>query len=248
MVNRYLILIIGVLLGIIIGSGIFWYLSGFSGKNIFIVNQHTAQHQDNKLKQTGPELKKEKILSKVEKQPELANEITETDSLSEKIVENSDDKKDLKIKSDLLNDTTLLAYVGDSAYNNSIYEEQIVVKKDELLSSKIINLIDLTQNKNTTKLKKDSLIQVTSGIKEPEPVNTYIIEFWKSPINYKGYKIGRNKLIIFGLQETGNARLFSINNQLYLKNFDRFYKIQKGIEFQSFELITDPEILNLLNQ
>ncbi|MBA3900662.1 MAG: hypothetical protein H0X62_10715 [Bacteroidetes bacterium] len=192
-------------------------------------------------------MRKEKNLKQIEKIPESVVVLKEPqDSLSNVISENSGILKDLKVKQELSIDTNLLAHVADSAFNHITYEEQIVVKKDELLSSKIINLINLTHNQDPAKLKKDSLAQISSGIKEIEPVSAVTVEFWKSPINYRGYKMSRNKLIVFGLQETGNAKLFLINDLLYLKNFDKVYKIQKSTDFRSLEVTTEPEILNSL--
>ncbi|HET6244293.1 MAG: hypothetical protein H0V01_06315 [Bacteroidetes bacterium] len=243
MANRIFILIIGVLLGIILGGGIFWFLSGFSGKNIFIVNQQTSKNEKDTFKSGKSYNGNNKELNRVEKSLEkinLAKDISDTITLER--TESSDLTKQSIV------DTNLLATNLDSLYYSpDNFEEQIVVKKDELLSSKNINLIDLNLKPVTIKFAKDSLAQITSGIKEPPALSTINVEFWKSPINYKGYKMSRNKLVIFGLQESENPKIIKLSDNLFLKNFDKVYRIQKNTDFRSLELVTDPEILNLLN-
>ncbi len=245
MANRILILIIGLLIGIIIGGGVFWYLSGSTGKNIFIVNQqlekkgltddlNTPEAQKSKLSKVNPKT------GKAESEEDF---IAEADTLAnESELLNEAGKNKIFEK-----DSLLLALSVDSVYQVKFEEENIIVKKDELLASKSITLWNLDQKQTEETIKKDSLLSAMSGIKESSNLNAYTLEFWKSPINYRGYKMGRNKLVLFGIQSADAPQIFKLNENLYLKNGDKVYKIDKITDFRPYELINDPNILNQLH-
>lgn len=44
----------------------------------------------------------------------------------------------------------------------------------------------------------------------------FTIEFWESPINFKGYKLSINKAIIYGISDIDNCELYIDNKQYYL--------------------------------
>jgi hypothetical protein len=69
------------------------------------------------------------------------------------------------------------------------------------------------------------------------------VEFWQSPLNYKGYQLGKNKLILYGLNESEKLHLFSWNGGLFLKVQEQFVRLDRKGEFKSFEKITDPALL-----
>ena len=246
MANKILILIIGILLGIIIGGIVIWYFPGFNGKNIFIIKEQAESHQEEKRKESSGNDKKNS-LSRMSNVEATKWKDVDKDSLT---LENVDNEILAGANVQLANfkDTALLALVTDSDfYHSQKSEELIVVKKDELLFSKNIKLVDLDEKSDAQDHRKDSLVQLASGITEPSSY-TFMIEFWKSPINYRGYKMGRNKLILFGMEATDNPNLYKVKDCLFLKNGNRFYKIDKNSEFQPLEIISDSNILNLLNQ
>ena len=246
MTNKILILIIGILLGIIIGGIAIWYFPGFNGKNIFIIKEQVESNQEEKKKEFYFSENDEKNnLSRMSKATKWMD--VDKDSLT---LENADNEIIAGVNVQLSNfkDTALLALVTDSDfYQSHNSEELIVVKKDELLFSKNIKLIDLDEKSDVQAHRKDSLVQLASGITEPSSY-TFMIEFWKSPINYRGYKMGRNKLVLFGMETTDNPHLYKVKDCLFLKNGNKIYKIDKNSEFQPLEIISDSNILNLLNQ
>lgn len=62
-----------------------------------------------------------------------------------------------------------------------------------------------------TNEKRDSLL--TNNTKSKQKNGLYV-EFWQSPINYSGYKLGRNTLVLFGFYEYADIRLAYIPNGL----------------------------------
>lgn len=124
------------------------------------------------------------------------------------------------------------------------------VKKDELDQAKIIEVVNISYEPKSG--NKDSLLSVISGVQidkqQGEIINLYV-EFWKSPLNYKGYKLGKNKLIIYGISPEENLKMIYLNDQYFLKlGNNSIVKLSTGDDFKNFEKVTNPSITNLFNQ
>jgi hypothetical protein len=155
---------------------------------------------------------------------------------SEKKEENTSDKKS-KIntkQSPNINYSEVDALLND--------ENDIIVAKEELLSVKNIKVIDLDANK-----KQDTLIGQLAGVSSSEYPNLFFVEFWKTPLNSKGYRMTRNRVILYGLSDFSNITIYKVEDNFYLKNDEFVYKISAGTEFKSLELVSDAELLAKIN-
>lgn len=121
-------------------------------------------------------------------------------------------------------------------------ENDITVAKEELLSVKNIKVIDLDANK-----KQDTLIGQLAGVSSSEYPNLFFVEFWKTPLNSKGYRMTRNRVILYGLSDFSNITIYKVEDNFYLKNDEFVYKISAGTEFKSLELVSDAELLAKIN-
>jgi len=121
-------------------------------------------------------------------------------------------------------------------------DEDIIVRRDELLESRSLELIALDGKAKSN--KSDSLLKLIDN-NGPEKTQ-FKIEFWKSPINYRGFKMIRNNIIAFGLETSENCKLFSYEQQFYLKHGSSVYKVYLSSEFQSFTKINDESIIKLM--
>jgi hypothetical protein len=145
-------------------------------------------------------------------------------------------------------DTDSLA--SDSG-NSIQIDEQITIKKEELLSTKEIMIQLLDQNTSTKPNKNDSLLAVVSGTKDESKKNNQqkiLVELWKSPINYKGYQASRNKIIFFGFSEIDEIKLYSLKNNLMVKYNDYVYTLEISSDFNNYEKVTDSNVLALINK
>jgi hypothetical protein len=235
MSNRFLILIIGILIGIIIAGGTIWYYSTVPGKNIFIVNHHPVKPDLNEKNQVKAKNKPSGNSAKPSKDQQDLLEVETSKEDSLKLIEAKEEKEVAVISDNNVKTDSVFA----------VNEELIVVKKDEMLLSFSVTLLNLDMKAEVSN-KKDSLLQLVSGIKEPTANNVFIVEYWKSPINYRGYKSGKNKIVLFGLQSVSPPLLFKLNEVIYLKNLEKVYRIERTNDFKSFELINDPSIINQL--
>jgi hypothetical protein len=122
-------------------------------------------------------------------------------------------------------------------------EEDIVVRRDELLETKTIELVFLDAKSKTN--KSDSLLKLMENASNTDKT-LYKIEFWKSPINYRGFKMIRNNIIAFGLEINELVKLFSFEQQIYLKQGNSVYKLYQTTDFQPFYKVNEESIIKLM--
>jgi hypothetical protein len=118
-------------------------------------------------------------------------------------------------------------------------DTEIVVKKDQfLISYSLLPItIDEYQNENALQLNDSNTNVSTQYINEENSeLNTkgYEVEFWVSPVNYRGYKFQNDKLILFGIDEPDAVTLYSKEKKLWMKYQKEFYRIMPSENFESF--------------
>lgn len=121
-------------------------------------------------------------------------------------------------------------------------EEAINVAQEELLSVKNIKVIDLD-----TDTKRDTLTGQLAGVTSSDYPNLFFVEFWKTPLNSKGYRMTRNRVILYGLSDFSNITIYKVDDNYYLKDDDVVYKISSGTEFKPMELVRDSDLLAKIN-
>jgi hypothetical protein len=243
MSNRFLILIVGFLAGIIIGGILFRYLSFDLSKNIFIINKPSQVTQKDKPLKNNDDEREVNMNSGIgkKKPAEKTEPPVETSSLA---VEENSTEKESKNNASPITDS-LQAAIVDQPLDKNI-EDFIIIKKDELLFSTPVNIINLDVV-DVKAIKKDSLLQAASGIKEPSSNGPVIIEFWKSPVNYRGYRLTKNKLVLFGMHTQDFPKLYKLNDIIYLRSGEKVFRIEKSTDFKSYEQVQDPALLSRLN-
>ncbi len=134
----------------------------------------------------------------------------------------------------------------DSLILENPNSENLIVRKDELLSTKTVDVINL--NPVTKLTAKDSLLQKVSGIKEDKSYYKQFlnIEFWCSPLNYKGYKMSKYKLVVYGIASAEGIKLYNLDEVIYLKSASFVYRLDSSGDFKPYERITDEAVINKL--
>jgi hypothetical protein len=121
-------------------------------------------------------------------------------------------------------------------------DEDLNIAKEELLSVKNIKVIDLDATK-----KQDTLVGQLAGVTTTDFPNLFFVEFWKTPLNSKGYRMTRNRVILYGLSDFSSITIYKVDDSFYLKNDEFVYKISAGTEFKSLEIVNDSELLAKIN-
>ena len=92
--------------------------------------------------------------------------------------------------------------------------------------------------------QNDSLLAEMNGIK-PLPAKFMEVEYWVSPLNFKGYKLGRSRLILYGVEEK-NIRLATYENNFYLIEKAEVYLLIRSQDFNTFKPLPDKKVAAIL--
>lgn len=142
---------------------------------------------------------------------------------------------------------------GDSLSQASEEDKGIVIKKDKLLISATLQINERsfpdikstdTRNDNAPLTQEAAQkLNPEAGIPDEEKITSdVVVEFWVSPINYKGYKMSRNKLILFGIEEPDAVKLFRLNDFLYMKYGNEFYRLLNSYDFLAFQRLKEADV------
>jgi len=109
--------------------------------------------------------------------------------------------------------------------------DDIIVKKDMMVFTKTINIENPEEAANVKENNLDSLLTDKITVVNAH-TNKIIVEFWSSPVNFKGYKMSKHKIVIFGIEpsenikvrKSGKSHILSINNKAYLLEYTDEFK------------------------
>lgn len=181
-------------------------------------------------------------LKKINK-PDIDNIKIVEQSVSNTSSENKESNKgDSKPKKKITVNTKNSPNINYSEIDALLKEEDIKVAQEELLSVKNIKVIDLDATS-----KRDTLTGQLAGVTSSDFPNLFFVEFWKTPLNSKGYRMTRNRVILYGLSDFSSITIYKVDDNFYLKNDDVVYKISSGTEFKPMELVQDSNLLARIN-
>ncbi len=206
------------------------------------------------------EAKKEEVqpmdMAKVESDNIAAPPIASNDDLDSKDIYTfegagasapSVDTEGYKIVSEKkLSDTILYAFYLDIV---SLDDVKIESKKSKENFSKK-SLPGVYNNKNNNKKTQTDSEDDTTSFKKLKngavKKDQYTIEYWQSPINFKGYKLVNSTLQLYGLGETATVRLFKIEFQLYLRMNGAVYQLKNCPDGCGFSILQDEDMRQLI--
>lgn len=143
-------------------------------------------------------------------------------------------------KTDLA-DSAVFSRVADSVHFVPA-DDGIVVRKDVLLGTATLEVNNLTAI--PVRSAKDSLAAKVAGVKEENQFSQFMnIEFWNSPLNYKGYKMGKYKIVLYGFTSGDNPVLYRLADKFFLKTKSAVFQLENTADFKPFDQVTDQEIL-----
>ncbi|MBA3663755.1 MAG: hypothetical protein H0W61_06050 [Bacteroidetes bacterium] len=120
-------------------------------------------------------------------------------------------------------------------------DSELNVATDELLSVKNIKIINIGDPS-----PQDTSASKNAGV-ETNYSNLYFVEFWRTPLNSKGYRFSKNKIMLYGFMDYTNVSLYQLENEFYIKCTDQVYKIQFGSDFKQLERVVDSDLLAKIN-
>ena len=71
--------------------------------------------------------------------------------------------------------------------------------------------------------------------------------FYNFVVNFKGYTYDGTKIQLYGIPENKSLILKELDDRIYLKLDDKHYFIEKIQTYKRFSEVTNPTLLNILN-
>ena len=119
---------------------------------------------------------------------------------------------------------------------------ELNVAKDELIVVKNIKLIDLDRT------QKDTLAAKLAGVStNDDNKSLFFVEFWKTPLNSKGYRMSKNRIVLYGFSDFSSFNLYKVDDIFYLRSEEQVYKLNSGGEFMPMERVSDNDLLAKIN-
>ncbi|MDE7150540.1 MAG: hypothetical protein K2O01_09135, partial [Bacteroidales bacterium] len=79
---------------------------------------------------------------------------------------------------------------------------------------------------------------VQAPVDAPTSQKPLHVEFWESPIHYKGYQLNGNNLILYGINEADSLRFENHPDGIWMYHKEAVYRLTSSSEMQRFELIS----------
>lgn len=239
--------IIGLMAGLIIAGGFFILkLDDYFKELNFYKNIAKTFVSDSKNLESSVKSKEVEPVQEKKIKPNISKNkpVSSIDSLDLKKT-----KTDLVLDADSLKKYLTMDTIAskNTSAITTTSSEDIIVRKDELLSTKtveIINLSPVASSRNS----KDSLLQKVSGIKDDKNISKQFIniELWQSPLNYRGYKMSKYKIALYGVTSLEGLKVYILDDVIYLKNGAIVNKLENSSEFRPYERITDENLISKL--
>ncbi|MCA6435661.1 MAG: hypothetical protein IM600_08030 [Bacteroidetes bacterium] len=124
---------------------------------------------------------------------------------------------------------------------DSLINDDLKIASDELISVKNVKLISFEDI-----IQTDTVPAKLAGVVSSNS-NLYFVEFWKTPLNSKGYRFTKNKVMLYGFVDYINIDLYQLENSYYIKCSDQVYKLEYSSDFKPLERVVDAELLAKIN-
>ncbi|MGP8217311.1 MAG: hypothetical protein ACLQQ4_17215 [Bacteroidia bacterium] len=240
MKNRIAIFVFGLLAGVAIGLvfevGIKTVLKQVRELHLSLNNIYNRQ---DKMSQQLDSLKGK--LKDDKKNPPLAikNQYKAPVSAPVNTLKNDSLASKTKPENDTINNTK------DSSANAEPGDSNVVVMTNQLVSVTSLPLkdIDSVTSADKSNHKSDSVIASMSNIDPEKDPPFYRIEFWQSPLNFKGYKMSKGKIILYGINSNTAFRLVKWDDGYYLWSSQSVYKVEYTDDYKPFEKVVDKTVL-----
>jgi hypothetical protein len=235
--NKSLLFLLGLVLGLLAGAGFFIFKmdSLLKSGNIFSSSKDTLIIQQQPVAVNTEEKNKTDTKKYFGKKDTSQKTMSSAELLAKKYSREPSIRKVMAEADSLLRDT--------SSGKDQNTNENFVVRKDEMQGSRNFEVTNLQQAEQEN--PSDSLLEKVSGIKNGKKniLASFKVEFWQSPINYKGYKMSKNKIVLFGINAQENIKFFHADDAIFMKQNQNFYKLYFTDDFKQFEKVNDASVI-----
>jgi hypothetical protein len=253
-----LILFLGLLLGFFLGSSaVYWHFDRQNDRFLKeMINQMASLFKENTNKSATAELANGVMIKDSNGSREIATN-GQSDK-SDKII--LIEKTGIDQDRDSINDIPenfLIFPGGESSITNdqttsipsgkpdelsglsSIYS----IAQDRLLYTRRVVLSGSNDNRSNSEKVLDSLLG-SSTVNPKEQV--FFLEFWESPLNSLGYRMGKNKIVFYGIRLYDFASITRHQGKIYLRYLNDYYPLEVTTSFKPLIPLNDPYLVEQL--
>lgn len=126
----------------------------------------------------------------------------------------------------------------------------VIVMTNQLVSVarvKLMNMDSAGSKQSKAARESDSAIAALNGTNVVSAPSSYRIEFWESPLNFRGYKMSLGKIIVYGISSNAHLRLVKLDDVYYLLADQNAYRVDYTDDLKQFDRVTDKTILKKLS-
>lgn len=185
-----------------------------------------------------------------ETRPDLAdNASPETESIEEELTQEETESisdEEMDVFSEELDSDVNIETERALAENVDAIPE---IKKDQIISGKKFTVVRMTPDFGPTRAKASEVDDTSASELQYKEVNrrSLNVEFWKSPVGFKGYKYSSDKLILYDIDESTAIAFKELDNRLYLSLDGNYYHLEKNSTYNKFVAVTNKTLLKVLN-
>jgi hypothetical protein len=118
--------------------------------------------------------------------------------------------------------------------------DEYFLAKDKLLYVKTVSIFRRDTLSDTSR-RFDTLLG-NNNQSSTSNLQNLVIEFWESPLNSVGYKMGKNKLVLYGIQSYDLVNIAEHKGKLYMKYSNEFYLLELTTQFKPLVPFNDPQL------
>jgi hypothetical protein len=253
-----LILFLGLLLGFFLGSSaVYWHFDRQNDRFLKdMLNQMVSLFKENSNNSATT-----KPANRARITDSKGSGITENTGQSEKPTMVLDsERSDLETAPDSINEIAdyfyLLrdseSYLTDDQTSNiqsgrtdeqTGHSSNYSIAQDRLLYTRRVVLPASSERKNSTERLLDSL----HGNTNPGPTEqVFFLEFWESPLNSLSYRMGKNKIVFYGIRLYDFASISRHQGKIYLRYLNDYYPLEVTTSFKPLIPLNDPYLVEQL--
>lgn len=160
----------------------------------------------------------------------------------EQPVKAEEEKKKEEEKSRYKINTKTSPFTNYKEVDSLIKEDTVInLAKEELISVKSIKLINLDR------VVKDSVAANLAGVNTEVENDLFFVEFRKTPLNSKGYRMTKNRIMLYGFSDFSSLNLYKVDAVFYLKSEEQVYRVNINADFMPMEKVNNSDLLARIN-
>lgn len=133
----------------------------------------------------------------------------------------------------------------DPDYSDNYYiDDDDNLRREHILKTEVVE-VKIPENPAS----KDTLLDIIDErmrLHPKESQQSIVVEKWSSPVNFRGYKFNRKKMMLYGVEKNDSIAIYYYSGKYYFEYNTRLYHLRETIKNANFETVKDSLIIDYL--